>query len=1079
MQVHYREGLPRRKDEKGLPMLSVGFLHPPPVPNTSICLYLITDVLGRALFGRVGQNLAAKFCPMTLWIGQYYYLFGRDRPEAPINIICMLSCDQSTHICKIAITAMIMLWLAAVLLTSAVSDGLRFHPRTGIVSLSPREMVNFDFAWRFHLGELGFACGDDFFPVKHDLVECTGLQHVDNVTNLDDCRDTCCADMLCSIWQFAEPEGCWIGQSNDCSHKSTQWVGGGRPLPPAPYEIGPTSRDYDDSAWELVDVPHDGIIALPYAGVNGSNTRIGFQGYLPPDITWYRKHFNLPEDWKGQSIWVYFEGVFRASVITLNGEFLLYHDSGYTSFSVRLDNASTVLYGDGKENENVISVKADPTGGSGWWYEGGGIYRHTYLVKASPVHIAVDSIYGASDVIGLIVANTPKDPSQGMYADMAMFFPRAEVVNDHETGSYQNIQVHFTVFDEAGVAVGSVNTSNLSISPAHTVAVDATMKMSNVQLWSPARPYLYTLQTEVVITGSTVLDAVNTSIGLRHAIWDPDTGFYLNKVPFTWRGFNNHDDFTGVGTAVPDRVNLFRAQSLRAVGGNSWRMSHNPPIPALLDILDQVGVVVWNENRQFGNNSVWVWDQKDMVRRDRNHPSIMVWSFCNEINCILLPSTDETVPNEFKEVSNKEDPFRPVTANMNSQIGGGLSKVIDIQGLSHKPSSDFVSFHHQFPEKPLIASECCSCFTQRDEDVTDVSRKVLGSFNANCTKIDTNYSLALKFTAGCMVWTLFDYYGEPTPYWWPMVSSSFGSIDLAGFPKASAYWYRAWWLYGGSVSPGREDVPFNPPPLDSGSSEENGYLVHIVQHWEPREDGSPRTIQVFTNAPMVDLLLNNKSLGVKKVDLMGWAQWDQVSFSPGNLTAIALDEGLKNMATHTVCTCGAPVKVVASVDVPSEKTGTGMALLLDGEDAGMVRASIVDSAGRVVQSSTHNVTFRVVSGPGRIIGVGNGDPSCHEPNHVPWRSAYHGLARAIIQVTEDNATSVEHRRRLLQIDREGGVRTRIIPPEASIKASKEIVVEASVAGLGSSSVSIPVSSDAATDSVLSVARKSLTPDSNN
>ena len=959
----------------------------------------------------------------------------------------------------------------------ATANVSRFSPGSKNVSLSPREEVNFDFAWRFHLGELDAVCGDDAFPLKRDGVGCAGLQHVDSAKNADDCRDACCADMLCSVWQFAEKDGCWIGQSNDCSNKNTEWIGGERVLPPPPSTTGPSSRDYDDSSWELVDVPHDGIITVPYTGVNGSNTRIGFHGYLPTSLTWYRKHFNLPEDWKGYSIWIYFEGVFRASVVTLNGEFLLYHDSGYTSFSVRLDNASTVLYGDGKQNENVISVKADPTGGSGWWYEGGGIYRHTYLVKANPVHLAVDGIYGASDVTGSITAHSPKDPTQGMYADIVMFYPRAEVVNDNEKGLGQSIQVQFTLFDEAGVAVGLVDTSILSVSPAHTITVDATLKLSNVEIWSPARPYLYTLQTQVIAAGSSVLDTVNTSIGVRSTRWDPETGFYLNDMHFTWRGFNSHNDFTGVGTAVPDRVNLFRAQSLRAVGGNSWRMSHNPPIPALLGILDRLGVVVWNENRRLGNNSVWVGDERDMVRRDRNHPSVIVWSFCNEADCILASSTDETIPEEFKQVSNEEDPFRPVTANMNGQVGGGLTKVIDIQGLSHNPSSSFYSFHAKFPKKPLIASECCSCFTQRDEDVTNASRKVLGSFFADCMKLDTGYSLNLKFVAGCMVWTLFDYYGEPTPYWWPMVSSSFGSFDLAGFPKASAYWYRAWWLYGaGNSSTGGEDIPINPPSLDSGSSEEKGYLVRLVQHWEPREDanGDLRTIQVFTNAPMADLLVNNKSLGARKIDLRGWAQWDNVSFSPGNLTAVAFDEALKQVATHTILTCGPPVAVVASVDVPSEKSGTGTALLLDGEDAGMVRASIVDSAGHVVQSSTHNVTFQVVSGPGRIIGVGNGNPTCHEPNQVPWRSAYHGLARAIVQVTEDHATSAEHRRRLLQIDRDGGVRTRIIPPEASISPDIEIVVEASVAGLGSSRVSIPVSDDAESHSVLSSARKSIT-----
>ena len=225
---------------------------------------------------------------------------------------------------------------------------------------------------------------------------------------------------------------------------------------------------------------------------------------------------------------------------------------------------------------------------------------------------------------------------------------------------------------------------------------------------------------------------------------------------------------------------------------------------------------------------------------------------------------------------------------------------------------------------------------------------------------------------------------------------------------------------------------------------------------------------------MAELSVNKKSFGVQKLSWQGWAEWKNIPFSPGSITATALSVDGKQLVTHTVATGGAPAKVVASVDVPSDKTGTGTALLLDGQDAGMVQAAVMDSAGHVVQLSTHNVTFQVVSGPGHIIGVGNGDPSCHEPNQVPWRSAYHGLARAIIQVTEDRATSAQHRHRLLQIDKDGGGRTRIVPSGYSKTAAEEIVVEASVAGLGSSRVSIPVSDDAETHSVLSVAKKWMT-----
>ena len=913
-------------------------------------------------------------------------------------------------------------------------------------------------------------CDKDAFPTDLSTVQCLGLSSA-SATNADDCRDMCCSNIMCAVWQFANDQGCWIGINYNCNHNtsSKDWVGGGRSVPakpPPPAKNGPASQDYNDSSWELIDTPHDGLIT-------GTYTQDGPEkhGYLPTNVTWYRKHFNLPDDWKGYSIWVYFEGIFRASTVYLNGQQLLYHDCGYTSFSVRLDNATSVFYGDGKENENVIAVRADATQGSGWWYEGGGIYRHNHLVATSPVHFVVNGIYGAFDVKSSIKSH---QKVSGMYAESTMLYLSAEVVNDKSVGS-TSVEVHFTLFDQSGATIGSATTASMSVEPGKTIEVGTNMTVSNVELWSITRPYLYSLQAEVM-SGSTVMDAVNTSVGARQTRWDPETGFYLNNVHFTWRGFNNHNDFTGVGAAVPDRVNLFRGQSMRAVGGNAWRMSHNPPIPVLLDILDRVGVVVWDENRQFGDNDIWVDNERDMVKRDRNHPSIMVWSFCNEAGCNLDTSIEKTVGQRFKDVSKEEDKFRPVSANQNGHIGGGLSSVIDVQGFSHRPGDAYDSYHKQFPNKPLIGSECCSCRTQRGEDFTEP--KQFTNFNADCNKEQTEYELDRKFVAGCMVWTLFDYYGEPSPFGWPYVSSSFGSIDLAGFAKASAYWYRAWWLYSAQHNQSSNgDYPVNPPSLvdpDATPSEENthdGYLVHIVEHWEPNDNASSRTIHVYTNAPMAELFINNKSQGILQLDWQGWAEW-KVTFSPGNLTATALSSDKQVFASHTVLTAGPAVKIIAHIDVPSEETQTGSALVLDGQDAGMVRAAIVDSAGRVVPSASHNVSFRVVSGPGRIIGVGNGNPTCHEPNHASWRSAYHGLARAIVQVTEDHASPEQHRHRLLQIDTEGGVRTRIVLPGIHAEAADNIVVEASAPGLGSSTVTIPVTDDMENHNVLAVAENS-------
>ena len=453
-----------------------------------------------------------------------------------------------------------------------------------------REEIKFDFGWRFHLGDLTpfVNCNSSAFP--HDLsgVECIGLKS-NQANSSEDCRNACCGDLNCAIWQFAKDKGCWIGNSKDCTRKNADWVGGGRDVPaptPPPSKTGPTSRGYDDSSWELVDVPHDGIISGNYSETDGPEK----QAYLPKNTTWYRKHFNLPSEWKGQSIWVYFEGVFRASIVYLNGQQLVYHDSGYTSFPVRLDTAINVYYGDGKDNENVLVVRATYESESGWWYEGCGIYRHVYLVSANPVYLLPDGIYGGSNVTGQIQTGSSRQ-AEGMVAEEVNFYFRADVINSQMSGKDVSVMARFTIYDESEKNLKSVTTSSVTIKSGQNTTIRASATLSNIEMWSNLRPYFYTLQTEL-LSNSMTLDAVNVTIGVRQTRWDPNTGFYLNGISFVWRGFNNHNNFAGVGMAVPDRVDLFRGQSMRAVGANAWRMSHNPPIPVMLDILDRLGIVV-------------------------------------------------------------------------------------------------------------------------------------------------------------------------------------------------------------------------------------------------------------------------------------------------------------------------------------------------------------------------------------------------------------------------------------------------------------------------------------------------------
>ena len=940
---------------------------------------------------------------------------------------------------------------------------------------SVTETVSFDYGWRFTHYSSTIQCSASAFPKNLSAVRCNGLTlSVRNAKNEDQCRDICCNQLSCKMWQYASGQGCWTGMSDDCGTPNKDWVGGARSSVPAEQKPKQAEKEYYDNDWEIVDVPHDGVIN----GTYDPNEDVG-HGYLPSPTLWYRKHFNLPEEWKGQSIWVEFEGVFRASSIYFNGLHLLDHDSGYTTFRVRLDNVSAVTFGDGAENENVLAVQARPGNGyTGWWYEGGGIYRHTRLIVTDHAHFVASGIYAPARVIGEITDHDSMDPTKGQYAN-AEFYAQAEVANENAKDA-QMVVVNFHLYDENDDHVAYGTSEEVMVESGEPKILSGTISpVHPVELWSTTRPYFYKLVVQLSSkTFNCTAENFTQIMGVRQTRWDPNTGFFLNEKHFTWRGFNNHNDFAGVGVAVPDRINLFRGQMMRAVGANSWRMSHNPPVPRTLDILDNLGVIVWDENRNFGDKKFWVQAQRDMVKRDRNHPSIMVWSFCNEGWCNY--GDVGNIAAEFAKVSKGVDPFRPVTANM--QAGHTpLSDVIQVQGFSHQNLGVFLDFHKKYPNKPVIGSECCSCATQRGEDFGDPKKPLFGSFNADCNQEQTGWELDYNFIAGCMVWTLFDYYGEPSyPYGWPMVSTSYGSIDLAGFAKPSAYWYRAWWYYrakSNSTYQGH-DVPVNPPFLVNPyaiPSEENtqeGYMVHIVQSWEPIEGKTIRTIQAYTNAKQAELFVNGKSEGVVSISWQGWAEWKGITFSAGNITVNALDSNNHIKAFHTVATAGSPAKVVAMVDVPSERTGTGTALILDGHDAGLISAAIVDAEGNAVPSSSLLVKYEVISGPGRIIGVGNGDPSCHEYNQVSSRSAYHGLSRVVVQVTEDSASSPLHRKRMIQIDRDGGIRTRVVSPDGASDANS-IVVQVSVDDLGSTTVTIPVTSDESTHGVMAVARKSI------
>lgn len=1082
-----------------------------------------------------------------------------------------------------------------------------------------REVASFDFGWRHRLGATRapkpppppsppFGCSGQWAFKNASGIESQGLSSHSNARNAAECETFCCVQNGCGIWQWsnaAKGGGCWFGTGLEPTSPSHSWIGGRRnpPIRPIPPDrpLGPhppeATKAYDDHDWSIVQAPHDALIDAAPSEELCSGGCSG-RSYLPRYPSWYRKHFKLPAAWSsGSAVALTFDGVFRECTIWINGANVTTHTSGYTSFTVQLPHHLLMF---GNSDENVIALFVDPDKGrSGWWYEGGGLYRHVRLERTDTIRLVPGGLFAYSNISQIT--------ADGLEAAEAVLHLEA-TVESTVPAAVSGIAAKFTLVGPAGEKIATVTSATAAIDAAMSTKFVAQMpSLGKVILWAPRAPTLYTVVVTVLTNGAPG-DVVDRTFGFRSLYYDSTIGMKLNNQRFKWRGFCDHDNFASLGMAVPDRVKLFRAQASRSVGGNGRRTSHNAPDPVMMDIYDRVGVAVMDENRLLANTSEDEREFRDLVRRDRMHPSVVVWSFCNEAGC--ESSNEEAGGPRFQRAAYDLDGSRPTLANMFT-YNDLLSKTIDLQGFSHQGRSKYEAAHAAMPKKPLWASECCSCNTMRGE--IGSGDGLQNEFNAECQQSQTNATDGIDYAIGTTVWTLFDYYGEPSNGGWPYVSSTFGAFDLAGFAKSAVYWFRSQWLYGvadtsydktfetesGSmvriVESWQPPPPPPPPPppknvtiasgcIEAGSPRQRivlrtvsggvsivsgiglcvdatahgqcmlgkgenggcyplpfvecvagsasqtfslsgkspGTLMNSVaggcldlfggtgpnvglyecnngpnQKWTVGQDGvgaptltnvqsttvclgdailgaavnDHRTIHVYTEAPQVTLLKDGESVGtangLRRGTLGGpsWATFDHVKFSPGNLTAVAMSSSNASLATHTVVTAATtPAAVVLSVDVPSAATGTGTALLLDGQDVGLVRATIVDAAGNFVPGASGvNVSFRVMSGPGIVVGAHSGDPASHEENQRPYHSSYHGLVRGVIRVTSDAASPDRGLRALIDVD--APYRDEVSAP------ASQIVIEASAPGLKGDTVAIAVSMDAARDSVLAAAEK--------
>ncbi len=596
-----------------------------------------------------------------------------------------------------------------------------------------RESASFSRAWRWHFGpggdDAGAGPGNSWAAAFSPIAAISASASFPDPHRMtgSDCATSCAYDPACLAW-LHDPAGraCTHGVAGVSTTPATSnatTIGGVRaaatPLQTA-YSYGAASLPEAD-AWPLVDAPHDALFSL-----NGSFSESGGDerhGYRVRTIVWYRKTFALPAEWDpataGGATFIRFEGIVHFSQLWLNGVYLGHHASAYGEFVVRLDNVSGVIFGGGP---NVIAVRADASYGSEHWYGGGGITRESQIFHVGDLNFVENGVW-----------IPPELP-----ADSTSVVSSAEFQNFGSAAATASVQ--FSVFDATGALIANATTSPTTApaGDAGTVLATATIHLpADILLWSLASPTLYAV-TASLFSGSQCVDVVNVKVGFRRVEWNPNTGFLLNGEGYRLRGFSHHNSFAGVGVAMPPRLDLFRAQVARALGSNIWRMSHNPYRTSLYDILDVTGVSVWDENRDMG--PAYSYQMGEMVKRGRNHPSIVVNSLCNEIECINLPSVGEAMVNASKSI----DPTRATTAN--SDGADGLGAIIDVQGFSHAPAAHFIAAHASNPTQPLVLSECCSCSTSR-----------LPRSSSDGCMISQNAPMDLSYVSGSLgVWTLFD-----------------------------------------------------------------------------------------------------------------------------------------------------------------------------------------------------------------------------------------------------------------------------------------------------------------------------------
>ncbi|HEY0681506.1 MAG TPA: beta-galactosidase GalB [Steroidobacter sp.] len=849
---------------------------------------------------------------------------------------------------------------------------------------APGERISINSDWRFQMGDpAGLATPLDYDVRPKVIITEDG--------KAADAEPTEAEKVAASKQQVLKP---WILPSGNAFIKDSARHHR-RPAGHPGSDVSYVQASFDDKSWRNVTLPHDWAITGPFI----AEGPYGGMGRLPSwGIGWYRKKLEIAASDRDRSIFLDIDGAMSYATVWLNGKLVGGWPYGYNSF--RLDLTPHVVFG----GENQLAVRLDNPPHSARWYPGGGLYRNVWLTKTHRVHV---SHWGTQ-------VTTPQVSKLSASIDVAV-----SVDNDSQDEASVDVATDIYAIDVSGKRVGGVvariKPQSVRIAAGGTARALGSTTLANPRLWGPPptqTPHRYVAVT-TVSRGGKAIDRYETRFGIRSVRLDPNTGVYVNDERIPLNGVNNHHDLGALGAAFNVRAAERQLEMLQEMGANALRMSHNPPAPELLELTDRMGILVMDEvfdawerkKTPLDFHLIFPdWHEQDlrsMLRRDRNNPSVIMWSVGNEVGEQYTGEDGANIARKLVNIVREEDPTRLATTAMNwAKPDMPLPGAVDVISLNYQGAGirslpgQFPAFRERFPDKVILSSESASALSSRGEYQFPVSGSISGpvrpgsggdpktrqvsAYELHAADFGSSADRAFAaqdqhpYVAGEFVWTGWDYLGEPTPYYSSRSSYS-GIIDLAGFKKDRFYLYQARW---------RPDLP----------------LAHLLPHWTwPGREGEVTPVHLITSGDEAELFVNGKSQGRKKRAAYEYRlRWDYVTYEPGEIRAVSYKNG-EEWASTSVRTADAPAKLELAADRSR--------IQADGMDLSFVTVRVLDKNGLPAPTAKNPIRF-TVEGPGELVATDNGDPTSFVPFQSSEREAFNGLALAIVRGKPNQAGKI-------------------------------------------------------------------------